>query len=113
MKMIEACQWAAGEHRCDVDVEISENFRGYRVKPASTALAIAAARSRPAGSSRRALAAAAATPTPSACTASMRAALQRDRGGTTPPTRSLPLAELDPMLDVCLAAVAEAAGPTC
>ncbi len=40
MKMVEACQWAAGEHGCDVDVEISENFRGYRVKPASKALAI-------------------------------------------------------------------------
>ncbi len=40
MAMVEACQWAAGEHRCDVDIEISENFRGYRVKPSSKALAI-------------------------------------------------------------------------
>ena len=43
MEMVEACQWAAGEHRCDVDVEISENFRGYRVKQSSKALAIARA----------------------------------------------------------------------
>jgi tripeptide aminopeptidase len=41
MDMVAACQWAAGEHGCDVDVEISENFRGYRVKPGSKALAIA------------------------------------------------------------------------
>lgn len=43
MAMVDACQWAAGEHRCDVDVEISELFRGYRVKPAETSLAVARA----------------------------------------------------------------------
>ena len=41
MAMVEACTWAAGEHGCDVDVEISEDFRGYRVKQSSKALAIA------------------------------------------------------------------------
>lgn len=43
MAMVDACQWAAGEHRCDVDVEISELFRGYRVKPSETSLAVARA----------------------------------------------------------------------
>ena len=41
MAMVDACHWAAGEHRCDVDVEVTENFRGYRVKQSSKALAIA------------------------------------------------------------------------
>ena len=41
--MVEACTWAAGEHGCDVDVEISEDFRGYRVKQSSRALALARA----------------------------------------------------------------------
>jgi tripeptide aminopeptidase len=43
MAMIEACQWAAGEHRCDVDVDISELFRGYRVKPGAPSLTVARA----------------------------------------------------------------------
>ncbi len=43
MAMVEACQWAAGEHSCDVDVQIDENFRGYRVKPGAKSLAIARA----------------------------------------------------------------------
>lgn len=41
--MVDACQWAAGEHRVDVDVEISELFRGYRVKRNSPSLAVARA----------------------------------------------------------------------
>ena len=41
MAMVDACQWAAGEVRCDVDVEIAELFRGYRVKPSSKPLALA------------------------------------------------------------------------
>ncbi len=43
MEMVEACQWAAGERHCDVDVDISELFRGYRIKPSSPALAAARA----------------------------------------------------------------------
>ena len=39
--MVDACTWAAGEHGCDVGVEVSELFRAYRVpassKPASIA----------------------------------------------------------------------------
>ena len=32
-EMVDACTWAAGEHDCDVDVEVSEMFRGYRADP--------------------------------------------------------------------------------
>jgi tripeptide aminopeptidase len=40
--MVDACTWAAGEHECDADVQVSEIFRGYRL--ASSAPAVAAAR---------------------------------------------------------------------
>ena len=30
-EMVDACTWAAGEHGCDVDLEVSEMFRGYRM----------------------------------------------------------------------------------
>ena len=40
MAMIDTCQWAAGERRCDVDIEVSELFRGYRVRPDERSLAV-------------------------------------------------------------------------
>lgn len=39
--MVDACTWAAGERRCDVDLEVSEVFRGYRARRGSTAVAVA------------------------------------------------------------------------
>jgi tripeptide aminopeptidase len=33
--MSDACAWAASEHECDLDVQVSEMFRGYRI-PSST-----------------------------------------------------------------------------
>jgi len=40
--MVDACTWAASEHECDVDVEVTEMFRGYRL--ASKALSVTIAR---------------------------------------------------------------------
>jgi tripeptide aminopeptidase len=34
-EMVDACTWAAGEHDCNVDAQVSEMFRGYRVDPKS------------------------------------------------------------------------------
>jgi len=39
--MVDACTWAAGERQCDIDVEVTEVFRGYRPRPASPAVAVA------------------------------------------------------------------------
>jgi tripeptide aminopeptidase len=39
--MVDACTWAANERHCDVDVEVTEIFRGYRPRPASPAVAVA------------------------------------------------------------------------
>jgi tripeptide aminopeptidase len=39
--MVDACTWAAGERHCDIDVEVTEVFRGYRPRPASPAVAVA------------------------------------------------------------------------
>ena len=36
--MVDACSWGAGEHRCDVDVEVAEVFRGYRQSSSSPAV---------------------------------------------------------------------------
>jgi tripeptide aminopeptidase len=47
--MAEACAWGASEHGCDVDVQLEELFRGYRLPPSSPALALAEAGLRGAG----------------------------------------------------------------
>ena len=48
-EMVDACTWAAGEHGCDVDLEVIEMFRGYRSDPASTAVEVATRALRRAG----------------------------------------------------------------
>ena len=110
MRMIDACQWAAGEHRCDVDLEITELFRGYRVNPRERSLATARAalerngiepveRSTGSGSDANAL------------RLHGFEAILLANGTTANHTadESVAATELDRMLAVCLAAVEEAA----
>jgi tripeptide aminopeptidase len=40
-EMVDACTWAAGEHGCDVDAQVIEMFRGYRVDPKSAPVRVA------------------------------------------------------------------------
>jgi tripeptide aminopeptidase len=39
--MVDACTWAAGEHECDLDVDVIEMFRGYRLAPSAGPVALA------------------------------------------------------------------------
>jgi len=39
--MLDACTWAASEHGCDVDVDLTEVFRGYRLRSAAPAVRVA------------------------------------------------------------------------
>ena len=39
--MLDACTWAATEHSCDVDVDVTEVFRGYRQSPSAPAVQLA------------------------------------------------------------------------
>ncbi len=41
--MVDACTWAATEHGCDVDVEVREMFRGYRLASSAPAVRVAKA----------------------------------------------------------------------
>jgi tripeptide aminopeptidase len=40
-EMVDACTWAAGEQGCDVDAQVTEIFRGYRLEPKSEPVRIA------------------------------------------------------------------------
>jgi tripeptide aminopeptidase len=110
MAMIEACQWAAGEHRCDVDVEVDDHFRGYRVKPSSPALPVA----------RAAMERVGVAPVERATGGGSDANAFRARGyealllanGTVGPhtnDESVAAADLERMLEICLTVVEEAA----
>jgi tripeptide aminopeptidase len=41
--MVDACTWAASQHECDVDVEVTEMFRGYRLASKAPSVTIARA----------------------------------------------------------------------
>jgi tripeptide aminopeptidase len=41
--MVDACTWAASKHECDVDLEITEMFRAYRLSPSAAPLRLARA----------------------------------------------------------------------
>jgi tripeptide aminopeptidase len=40
-EMVDACTWAAGQSECDVDAQVIEMFRGYRLDPKSESVRIA------------------------------------------------------------------------
>jgi tripeptide aminopeptidase len=39
--IVDACAWGAGEHRCDLEVDVREMFRGYKLRPSSPSVDIA------------------------------------------------------------------------
>jgi tripeptide aminopeptidase len=41
--MVDACAWAASEHGCDVDADVIEMFRGYRLRSSATPVRVARA----------------------------------------------------------------------
>jgi tripeptide aminopeptidase len=41
--MVDACTWAASEHECDVDIELNEMFRGYRLPSSAECVRVARA----------------------------------------------------------------------
>jgi tripeptide aminopeptidase len=39
--MVDACAWAAGEHGCDLEVDVREMFRGYRLRSSAPPVEVA------------------------------------------------------------------------
>lgn len=54
--IVDACIWAAGEHGCDVDIDVTEVFRGYRLPSSAAPVRIASAALRRCGHEPRELA---------------------------------------------------------
>ena len=47
--MVDACTWAASDHQCDLEVDVTEVFRGYRLRSAAPSVDLARAGLRRAG----------------------------------------------------------------
>ncbi|HEX3172990.1 MAG TPA: M20/M25/M40 family metallo-hydrolase [Solirubrobacterales bacterium] len=108
-ELTEACAWGAGEHGCDVDVRVEELFRGYEIAASSRSLELAEAGLRRAGFE----------PVRTATGGGSDANALIARGfdcvllanGTSDnhtPQESVPLRNLDAMLEVCEGIVAAA-----
>lgn len=39
--MVDACTWAASEHECDVDIQLDEMFRGYKLPSSAASVRVA------------------------------------------------------------------------
>ena len=110
-EMVDACTWAAGEQGCDVDAQVIEMFRGYRLDPKSEAVRVAsealqanrprAGAGRDGRRQRR--------ERPGGLRLRGRAARQRDRGEPHSARSRLPKRAIVEMLEVCEAAIDEAA----
>ena len=110
-EMVDACTWAAGEQGCDVDAQVIEMFRGYRLDAE-----VRGGRASPPrrcggpGTSRSwSRPAAAATPTRWSRPATRPSCSPTGPRRTTRPTSWLPRRAILEMLEVCEAAIEEAA----
>ena len=108
--MVEACNWGAGRAECDVDVEVSTYFRGYRLKTAERPVAIATAALGRAGFSATAVTSGGGSDA-NAFNATGLSCVNLGNGtfANHTPEENVPAANLDSMVRVVEAIVAEAA----
>ena len=109
-RMSEACAWAASEHGCDLDLRISELFRGYRLAPSSPALAVAEAGLRRSGREPERISSGGGSDANALISAGLDCVLLANGTEANHTSReSVAAASLDAMLEVCEAIVEEAA----
>lgn len=108
--MVDACTWAASEHGCDVDVRVTELFRGYRADSGSRPVALAMAALERCGHDARRV------PTGGGSDANALVAagwdcvlLANGTEGNHTPGECVAADRLDQMLEICEALVEEAA----
>jgi tripeptide aminopeptidase len=108
-ELTEACAWGASEHGCDVDVRVEELFRGYGLESSSPSLALAEAGLRRAGFEPRRTSTGGGSDANALIAAGFDCVLLAN--GTEAnhtPDESVSARNLDAMLEVCEAIVAEA-----
>jgi tripeptide aminopeptidase len=108
--MVDACAWAAGENRCDVDVDVTELFRGYRMGKRSRAVGIARAALERCGREPREVATGGGSDANALMAAGYEALLLANgTDANHTPEESVTSSNIVAMLDICEAIVTEAA----
>jgi tripeptide aminopeptidase len=108
--MVDACTWAAGEYECDVDVAVTEIFRGYRLRRSDGPVAIARAALERCGVEPREVATGGGSDANALCAAGFDCVLLAN--GTEAnhtPQESVAAERIVQMLEVCEALLEEAA----
>jgi tripeptide aminopeptidase len=104
--MVDACTWAAGAHHCDLDIEVEEMFRGYRMAEESAAVEVAAVALERCGHEPKRVATGGGSDANALLAAGFECVLLAN--GTEvnhTPEESVPAANLTAMLEVCEAIV--------
>ncbi len=108
--IVDACAWGAGEHGCDLEVDVREMFRGYRLRSSEPAVEIAGEALRRCGHEPRQTATGGGSDANAFCARGFDAVLLAN--GTEAnhtPDESVAAGRIVEMLAVCEAIVAEAA----
>jgi tripeptide aminopeptidase len=109
--MLDACAWAAEEWGCDLEAEVREMFRGYRLRSSAAPVEVATQALRRCGHAPVEVATGGGSDANAFCAAGFEAVLLAN--GTEAnhtPQESVAAARIREMLDVCEAIVDEAAG---
>jgi tripeptide aminopeptidase len=108
-ELTEVCAWGASEHGCDVDVRVEELFRGYGIPAGSPSLALAEAGLRRAGFEPQRTSTGGGSDANALIAAGFDCVLLANgTDANHTPQESVPLRNLDAMLEVCEGIVAEA-----
>lgn len=108
--MVDACTWAAGQHGCDLDIEVTEMFRGYRMDKESRPAEIAAAALESCDHEVTRVATGGGSDANALLAAGYEAVLLANgTAANHTPEESVPVANLTAMVEVCEAILAEAA----
>ncbi len=108
--MVDACTWAAGEGHCDLDIEVTEIFRGYRLRRGSVPGAVAKQALARCGQEPREITTGGGSDANAFCAAGFAAVLLANGTEANHTTQeSVAAQRIIEMLDVC-EAIADAAG---
>jgi tripeptide aminopeptidase len=108
--MVDACAWAASEHGCDVDVQVTELFRGYRTGANSIPVRLAIAALQSCGHDARRAATGGGSDANALIVAGWDCVLVANgTDANHTPEESVAAAHLDQMLGICEAIVEEGA----
>jgi len=108
--MVDACSWAASEHGCDVDVQVTELFRGYRSDGGSIPAQLAMAALERCGYEARRVATGGGSDANALIASGFDCVLLANgTDANHTPEESVPAVHLDQMMEICEAIVEEAA----